>query len=104
MADRYLAPESGSEALSAGDGNREEERHRQVSKETELIALATVYQDGKTVRGKIPTPVVKALKAKGGEVLAFERQEDGTMIVSKATAAERKTPIKSLVPKKGTKR
>ncbi len=75
-----------------------------MSKEAELIAPATVYQDGTTVRGKIPAPLVKALKAKGGDVLAFERQADGTVIVRKATAAERKTPVKTTVSKKGTKR
>ena len=75
-----------------------------MSKETELIALATVYQDGTTVRGKIPAPLVKALRAKGGDVLAFERQGDGAVIVRKSTAAERKSPVKSPVSKKGAKR
>ena len=75
-----------------------------MSKETELIALATVYQDGTTVRGKIPAPLVKALKAKGGDVLAFERQADGTVIVRKSTATERKPPVKSPVTKKDVKR
>ena len=69
-----------------------------------MIALATVYQDGTTVRGKIPSSVVKALRAKGGDVLAFERQADGTVIVRKSTAAERKSPVKSPVSKKGAKR
>ena len=64
-----------------------------MSKETELIALATVNNDGAALRGKIPAPVVKALKAKGGDVLAFERQEDGTVMVRKSTAAERKSPV-----------
>jgi len=71
-----------------------------VNKGTELIALATVYQDGTTVRGKIPAPVVKALRAKGGDVLAFERQTDGTVIVRKSTAAERKSPVKSPASKR----
>jgi len=71
-----------------------------LSKEAELIALATVYQDGTTVRGKIPAPLVKALRAKGGDVLAFERQTDGTVIVRKATAAERKSPVKSPASKR----
>ncbi len=75
-----------------------------MSKETELIALATVYQDGTTVRGKIPAPVVKALKAKDGDGLAFERQADGTVIVRKSTAAERKSPVKSPVSKKGVRK
>ncbi len=75
-----------------------------MGKETELIALATVYQDGTTVRGKIPAPLVKALRAKGGDVLAFERQGDGAVIVRKSTAAERKSPVKSPVSKKGAKR
>ncbi len=75
-----------------------------MSKEPELIALATVYQDGTTVRGKIPAPVVKALKAKGGDVLAFERRADGAVIVRKSTAAERKSSVRSPASKKGTKR
>jgi bifunctional DNA-binding transcriptional regulator/antitoxin component of YhaV-PrlF toxin-antitoxin module len=56
------------------------------------------------VRGKIPAPVVKALRAKGGDVLAFERQADGTVIVRKSTAAQRKSPVMSPVSKKGAKR
>jgi bifunctional DNA-binding transcriptional regulator/antitoxin component of YhaV-PrlF toxin-antitoxin module len=75
-----------------------------VNKGTELIAHATVYQDGTTVRGKIPAPVVKALRAKGGDVLAFERQTDGVVIVRKSTAAERKSPIKSRLSKKGARK
>ncbi|MBA3713917.1 MAG: hypothetical protein H0W76_15915 [Pyrinomonadaceae bacterium] len=79
-----------------------------MAKETndgvEIIALAAVYQDGTTVRGKIPAPVVKALKAKGGDVLAFERQTDGAVIVRKSTAAERKSIIKSPAPKKGARK
>ncbi len=75
-----------------------------MSKETELIALATVSQDGTTVRGKIPAPVVKVLKAKSGDVLAFERQADGTVIVRKSTAAERKSPVKPSVSKKGARK
>lgn len=74
---------------------RREGGYRELSKENELIALATVYQDGTSLRGKIPAPVVKALKAKGGDVLAFERRTDGTVIVRKSTAAERKSPVKS---------
>ena len=74
-----------------------------MSKEPELIALATVYQDGTTVRGKIPAPVVKALKAKSGDVLAFERRADA-VIVRKSTAAERKSPVKSPVSKKGARK
>jgi len=75
-----------------------------MRKETELIALAAVYQDGTTLRGKIPAPLVKALKAKSGDVLAFERQLDGTVMVRKSTAAERKSPVRSPASKKGTKR
>jgi len=59
--------------------------------ETKLIALATLFQDVTSVRGKIPVPLVKALKAKAGDMLAFERRSDGTVIVRKSTAAERKT-------------
>jgi len=61
-----------------------------MSEETQLIALATLFQDGTSIRGKIPVPLVKALRAKGGDVLAFERRADGTVIVRKSTAAERK--------------
>ena len=75
-----------------------------MSKETGLIALAAVYQDGTTVRGKIPAPVVKALKAKDGDVLAFERQAGGAVVVRKATAAERKPTVKPPVLKKGARK
>ncbi len=61
-----------------------------MSKKPEVIALATLFQDGSSVRGKIPVPLVKALKAKGGDVLTFERQSDGAIIVRRSTAAERK--------------
>lgn len=61
-----------------------------MSEDNNLIALSTLFEDGTSVRGKIPIPVVKALKAKGGDVLAFERQSDGSVVVRKSTAAERK--------------
>ena len=61
-----------------------------MSDETNLIALSTLFEDGTSVRGKIPVPVVKALKAKGGDMLVFERRSDGAVVVRKSTAAERK--------------
>ncbi len=61
-----------------------------MSDEADLIALATLFEDGTSVRGKIPVPLVKALKAKGGDMLAFERRADGTVVVRKSTASERK--------------
>jgi antitoxin component of MazEF toxin-antitoxin module len=61
-----------------------------MSEEPEVIALTTLFQDGPSVRGKIPVALVKALKAKGGDILAFERQPDGAIVVRKSTAAERK--------------
>ena len=61
-----------------------------MSDETKLIALSTLFEDGTSVRGKIPVPVVKALKAKGGDILVFERRSDGAVVVRKSTAAERK--------------
>jgi bifunctional DNA-binding transcriptional regulator/antitoxin component of YhaV-PrlF toxin-antitoxin module len=61
-----------------------------MSEETKLIALSTLFEDGASVRGKIPVPVIKALKAKGGDMLAFERRADGVVILRKSTAAERK--------------
>ena len=70
------------------------------TKEDEIIALATVYQDGTTVRGKIPNSVVKALRAKDGDVLVFERQSDGAVRVRKSNASERK----GLASKKGGKK
>jgi antitoxin component of MazEF toxin-antitoxin module len=70
------------------------------TKEDEVIALATVYQDGSSVRGKIPASVVKALRAKDGDVLAFERQSDGRVLVRKSNASERK----GLASKKGGKK
>ncbi len=36
------------------------------------------------MRGKTPAPVVKALRAKGGDVLAFARQTVGAVIVRKS--------------------
>ena len=71
-----------------------------MSKEPELIALAAVYQDGATVRSKIPAPVVKALRVKGGDVLAFEQQGDGAVVVRKSTAADRKSLVRSPASKK----
>ena len=62
-----------------------------MSDETKLIALSTLFEDVSSVRGKIPVPVIKALKAKAGDQLAFERQSDGSVVVRKSTAAERKT-------------
>ncbi len=61
-----------------------------MSKAAEVIALATITQDAATLRGKIPAAVVKKLKAKAGDVLLFERQPDGAIVVRKSTAAERK--------------
>jgi bifunctional DNA-binding transcriptional regulator/antitoxin component of YhaV-PrlF toxin-antitoxin module len=49
-----------------------------------------LFEDGTSVRGKIPVPVIKALKAKGGDMLAFERRADGAVVLRKSTAAERK--------------
>lgn len=62
-----------------------------MSEETKVISLATIALDGTTLRGKIPTTVARALKAKEGDVLAFERRPDGTIVVRKSTAAERKS-------------
>ncbi|MGI9104830.1 MAG: hypothetical protein ACR2G4_01125 [Pyrinomonadaceae bacterium] len=61
-----------------------------MSEAIEVIALATITRDGSTFRGKIPTPVVNALKAKEGDVLTFERRGDGAVVVRKSTASERK--------------
>ncbi len=69
-----------------------------------MIALDTVYQDGATVRGKIPMSVVKALRAKGGDDLAFDQYADGAVVVRKSTATNRKSLIKSPASKKGTKK
>jgi hypothetical protein len=69
---------------------------------TELIARATLFQDGTSVRGKLPVPLVKALKAKGGDILTFERRADGAIVVRKSTAAERSAGSASA--KRGRKR
>ncbi|HEY0098235.1 MAG TPA: hypothetical protein VGB76_04700 [Pyrinomonadaceae bacterium] len=61
-----------------------------MSEENRLIALSTLFEDVSSVRGKIPIPVIKMLKAKAGDMLAFERRPDGTVVVRKSTAAERK--------------
>jgi|GEM_PF-3073528 len=63
---------------------------KKSSGEAGVIAAATVYQDGATVRGKIPASVVRALKAKDGDVLIFERLPDGGVALRKSTASERK--------------
>jgi hypothetical protein len=55
-----------------------------------VIATAAVYRDGTTVRGKIPAPVVRALKAGDGDALVFERGPGGGVLVRKATKGERK--------------
>ena len=73
-----------------------------MTEENKVMALATVTQDGTTLRGKIPAPVVKALKAKEGDVLAFERRSDGAVVVRKSTASERKAG--PAARKKGGKR
>jgi antitoxin component of MazEF toxin-antitoxin module len=73
---------------------------KKINEAGEVIALATVFQDGTSVRGKIPYSVVKALKAKDSDVLAFERQSNGAVIVRKSTASERKT-VDSRSKKKG---
>lgn len=61
-----------------------------MSEENNVIALSTLFEDGSSVRGKIPVPVIKALKAKGGDRLVFERRSDGAVVVRKSTASERK--------------
>jgi hypothetical protein len=64
--------------------------NKKLRAEAGIIATATVYQDGSSVRGKIPASVVKALKTGDGDVLVFERLADGSVAVRKSTAAERK--------------
>ncbi len=76
---------------------------KETNKVSDVIALATVFQDGASVRGKIPYSVVKALKAKDGDVLTFERRSNGAVSVRKSTAAERKT-LDSRSRKKGSKK
>ncbi len=76
---------------------------KETNQANEVIALATVFQDGTSVRGKIPSSVVKALKAKDGDMVTFERQSDGSVSVRKSTTAERKT-IASRSRKKGSKK
>jgi bifunctional DNA-binding transcriptional regulator/antitoxin component of YhaV-PrlF toxin-antitoxin module len=74
-----------------------------MGEEARLIALASLFADGTSIRGKIPVPLVKALKAKGGDVLAFEQQSNGRFVVRKSTAAERKT-VRSATKKGGGKK
>ena len=59
-----------------------------------VIATAAVYRDGSTVRGKIPAPVVRALKAGDGDVLAFERGPGGVVVVRKAAKGAAKKAAK----------
>jgi bifunctional DNA-binding transcriptional regulator/antitoxin component of YhaV-PrlF toxin-antitoxin module len=67
------------------------EMAKKKNESTGLIALATIFDEGHITRGRIPAPVVKALKAKGGDVVAFERTMDGKIVVRKSTATERKS-------------
>lgn len=71
-----------------------------MSEDNTLIAVASLFADGTSVRGKIPVPLVKALKAKGGDMLAFVRQADGSVLVRKSTAAERKERARKSAGKK----
>jgi len=73
-------------------------------KQTVMLARASIHQDGEIVRGKIPVPVVKALRAKEGDALIFEQRSDGTVVVRKATAAERKVRAKSGTKKQGSRK
>ena len=59
-----------------------------------VIATAAVYRDGSIVRGKIPAPVVRALKAGDGDVLVFERGPGGAVVVRKATKGTAKKAAK----------
>ena len=59
-------------------------------KEVEVIGLSTLLLGDGIVRGIIPARVLKTLKAKAGDKLAFEAQTKGSVIVRKSTAAERK--------------
>jgi bifunctional DNA-binding transcriptional regulator/antitoxin component of YhaV-PrlF toxin-antitoxin module len=59
-----------------------------------VIALAAISPHQEKLRGRIPAPVSNALKAKSGEVLAFERTTDGSVLLRKSTAGERKAKKK----------
>ena len=61
------------------------------NKEAGVIALATISPHQNKLRGRIPAPVANLLKAKSGEMLAFERKSNGMIFVRKSRAAERKS-------------
>ncbi len=67
------------------------------AKEAGRIVLATVAQHASNLRGRIPAPIVKMLKAKAGDVLSFERRRDGSIRLRKSTAAERKSMTSTTV-------
>ena len=74
-----------------------------MSEETRLIALASLFEDGASIRGKIHVPHAKTLKAKGG-VLAFEPQSNRTVGVRKSTAATERKTVRGATKKGGGKR
>lgn len=59
-----------------------------------VIALAAISPHQEKLRGRIPAPVSNALKGKSGDVLAFERMQDGSVLLRKSTASERKAKKK----------
>ncbi|MBA2339259.1 MAG: hypothetical protein H0V88_02605 [Pyrinomonadaceae bacterium] len=60
-------------------------------KEAGMIVLATVSQHANNLRGRIPAPIVRMLKARAGDVLAFERKSGGSILLRKSTTAERRS-------------
>jgi len=62
---------------------------KKTDKVAEVIAFTTVRDEGPVMRGRLPAPVVRALGARDGDVLAFERRPDATVVVRMATATER---------------
>jgi hypothetical protein len=61
---------------------------------SDVIATAAVYRDGPSVRGKIPAPVVRALKAADGDVLVFERGPSGVVVRKAAKGTAKKAAKK----------
>jgi antitoxin component of MazEF toxin-antitoxin module len=69
-------------------------------KDIARIVIATVSEHAGNLRGRIPAPIVKVLKAKAGDLLAFEELSDGSILLRKSIAAERKAVASTKAPQR----
>lgn len=75
---------------------------KDTNRGTEVIGRTSIFEDGTGVRGKVPSSVAKALHAKAGDMLIFERR-GGDVLIRKSTAAERKPTTTSSAGTKAKK-